>query len=207
MEIQFQFSGRLIRPAPSDVLDNYRVEVEYTDRYLGELEALFESRGIGEDILWVIVSDHGEGLFNHNCLGHAEYVFEDQLRILWLMRGAGVPEGRVVDDTAALMVDVPATLLDLVGLPASDASKGTPWWIAGTTNPVLLGMLGGPMPFITTRIVSLPWRGIAGPISGSGDAVKVAGLTCLPRTRGSTRPAGGPGRQPPGRAQEACREF
>ncbi len=123
-EIELKFSGRLIRPAPSDVLDNYRVEVEHTDRYLGELETLFESRGIGEDILWVIVSDHGEGLFNHNCLGHAEYVFEDQLRILWLMRGAGVPEGRVVDNTAALMVDVPATLLDLVGLPAPDASEG-----------------------------------------------------------------------------------
>jgi arylsulfatase A-like enzyme len=143
VKIDLQFSGRLIRPAPSDVLDNYRVEVEYADRYLGELEKLFESLGIGEDVLWVIVSDHGEGLFHHDCLGHAEYVFEDQLRILWLMRGAGVPEGRVVEDTAALMVDVPATLLDLVGLRAPDVSEGhsmvdcwnggpcpalEPWW-------------------------------------------------------------------------------
>jgi arylsulfatase A-like enzyme len=142
-DITLQFSGRLIRPAPSDVLDNYRQEVEYTDRYLGELETLFESLGMEEDILWIIVSDHGEGLFHHNTLGHAEYVFEDQLRILWLMRGAGVPRGRVLDDTAVLMVDVPATLLDLVGLPLPDASDGNslvdcwesgscpalePWW-------------------------------------------------------------------------------
>ncbi len=124
VRLDLSFSGRLVRPAPSDVLENYAVEVEYADRYLGELRDLFEAAGIDERVLWVIVSDHGEGLFRHGLLGHAEYVFEDQLRVLWLFSGPGVPRGRVVRETPALLMDVAPTLLDLVGLAAPSDVTG-----------------------------------------------------------------------------------
>jgi len=122
--LELAFNGRLVRPAPSDVLDNYEKEVEYTDRHLGKLRGLFETAGIGEEVLWIIVSDHGEGLFRHDLLGHAEYVFEDQLRVLWLVKGPSVPRGRVVTTTPALLIDVAPTLLDLVGLGAPGAMEG-----------------------------------------------------------------------------------
>jgi arylsulfatase A-like enzyme len=122
--LDLSFSGRLVRPAPSDVLENYAMEVGYADRYLGELRDLFERAGIGEKVLWVIVSDHGEGLFRHDLLGHAEYVFEDQLRVFWLFSGPGVPRGRFVRETPALLIDVAPTLLDLVGLATPSDVKG-----------------------------------------------------------------------------------
>ncbi|MFQ5788991.1 MAG: sulfatase [Acidobacteriota bacterium] len=124
VEIRLQFTGELVRPAPSDVLDAYRREVEYTDHYLGKLRRLFEILGIDGDTLWVIVSDHGEGLFNHDVLGHAEFVFEDQLRILWLMRGPGVPRGTVVEKPPGLMVDVAPTLLASMGLAVPAEMEG-----------------------------------------------------------------------------------
>jgi arylsulfatase A-like enzyme len=123
VDIELRFGGRLIRPAPSDVLDNYQTEVDYTDYYIGEIQKLFESFGIVEEVLWVVVSDHGEGLFNHGVLGHAEFTFEDQLRILWLLNGPSLPAGAIVDEPA-LMEDVAPTLLDIVGLPIPESAEG-----------------------------------------------------------------------------------
>ncbi len=116
LPLELQFNGKMVRPPPSEVLENYRLEVAYTDRYVGELRRLFRSLDIEDEILWVIVSDHGEGLFHHDTLGHAADVFEDQLRLLWLLMGPGLPSGKAVDGTPALMVDVAPTLLDWVGL-------------------------------------------------------------------------------------------
>jgi arylsulfatase A-like enzyme len=138
--LDFSFSGQLVRPAPSDVLDNYAIEVEYADRYLGELRGLFERAGIDREVLWIIVSDHGEGLFRHDLLGHAEYVFEDQLRVFWLFSGPGVPRGRVVKETPALLMDVAPTLLDLVGLetPSEVAGRSqVECWENGRCRPTL----------------------------------------------------------------------
>jgi hypothetical protein len=124
VEIELIFEGKLIRPPPSDVLDNYRLEVEYADHYLGELRKLLESDGIGDEVLWILVSDHGEGLFRHGALGHAEYVYEDQLRVLWMMSGPGIPRGSVVSDAAVRMNDIAPTLLDVMSLSARGDMDG-----------------------------------------------------------------------------------
>ena len=142
--IGLTFSGRLLRPAPSDVLGNYEKEVAYTDRHLGKLRGLFENAGIGDEVLWVLISDHGEGLFRHGLLGHAEYVFEDQLRVLWLFNGPGVPPGRVVTTTPALLIDVAPTLLDLVGLAPPETMGGALYdGMLGAEGPVRSPATGG----------------------------------------------------------------
>jgi arylsulfatase A-like enzyme len=123
VEVELNFTGQMVRPPPSEVSENYPKEVEWMDRYLGELRSLLESRGIEERTLWVLVSDHGEGLYRHNHLGHATFVLEDQLRLLLQVRGPGVPEGRVVEQPAVMM-DVAPTILDLVGLPIPSEVEG-----------------------------------------------------------------------------------
>jgi arylsulfatase A-like enzyme len=123
-ELPLVFSGGLERPTPEDVLPSYEREVAYTDRFLGELDSLL--RPLGEGTLLVVVSDHGEGLFHHDLLGHAKDVYEDQLRIVWLLRGPGIPPGRVIDRPPALITDVAPTILDLLGLE-HDGMKGRSW--------------------------------------------------------------------------------
>jgi arylsulfatase A-like enzyme len=123
-ELELRFTGRLAKAPPSHVREIYPKEVEWVDLHVGKLRSLLESLGIDEQTLWLIVSDHGEGLYRHGHLGHSANVFEDQLRILWQMRGPGVPRGKVVDDTRALMMDVAPTLLDLVGLPTPQEMEG-----------------------------------------------------------------------------------
>lgn len=124
VSIELQFNGKMVRPPPSEVLENYRLEVAYTDRYIGELRRLFRSLDIEDEVLWVIVSDHGEGLFQHGTLGHAADVFEDQLRSLFLLAGPGLPGGKAVEEVPALMSDVAPTLLDWVGLASPADMEG-----------------------------------------------------------------------------------
>ena len=125
--ITIDFAGRLNRPPPSVVLPNYDANVAYTDRYLEKLNSELATLGLLEDTLTVIVSDHGEGLFAHNSLGHASHVYEDQLRILWMMRGANLVPGQVLQNRPALMRDVAPTILDILGLP-SEEMEGRSWY-------------------------------------------------------------------------------
>ena len=142
------FAGRLHRPPPSFVLDNYDRNVANADRHLELLDDELERLGIAEDTLTIIVSDHGEGLFAHDILGHASHVYEDQLRVVWMMRGAGLPSGHVLDDRPALLTDVAATLLDVLGLSGEqvegrswlscieggECPENEPWWSYGINH-------------------------------------------------------------------------
>jgi arylsulfatase A-like enzyme len=126
-EVELSFTGGIERPTPEDVLPNYEEEVAYTDRYLSKLDGLLETLGLGAGTLFVVVSDHGEGLFRHDILGHASDVYEDQMRIVWMMRGPGLTPGETIDAVPALEIDVAPTLLDLVGLEPTPTMEGRSW--------------------------------------------------------------------------------
>jgi arylsulfatase A-like enzyme len=78
----------------------------------------------GERTLWVVASDHGEGLYRQGVLGHAAYVFEDQLRTFWLLAGPGLPAGRAVETSGVLLEDVAPTVLALLGQRPSRGMTG-----------------------------------------------------------------------------------
>lgn len=124
--LELRFSGQMQRPPPSVVLPNYDRNVATADRYLGELVDELDALGIRDETLLVVVSDHGEGLFEHDIVGHASHVYEDQLRIVWMMRGAGLPEGHVISDRPGLMMDVAPTIVDVVGLGPKNM-EGRSW--------------------------------------------------------------------------------
>jgi arylsulfatase A-like enzyme len=131
VEFDLSFDGGMRKPPPSEVLENYAAEVRYADGYFGRLRRLVESAG---PTLWIVASDHGEGLYRHgDVVGHAGFGFEDQLRILWLLHGPGVPEGRRIA-APALVHDIAPTVLDLLGLPPLEAAEGisfVPCWRQG----------------------------------------------------------------------------
>jgi arylsulfatase A-like enzyme len=124
--LDIALTGSIERPTPEDVLPSYEAEVAYTDRYLSKLDGLLSSLGLGPETLFVVVSDHGEGLFHHDILGHASDVYEDQMRIVWLMRGPGLAPGKTIDSAPALEIDVAPTILDLIGLDRPPM-EGSSW--------------------------------------------------------------------------------
>jgi len=131
LSFDLTFRGRINDPSTTEVLEAYRTEVRYTDSELGRLRQAFAERGLDEDTLWVIVSDHGEGLGHHGILGHATYAQEDHMRSLFVLNGPGIPSGKRVEDAIVAMSDVAPTLIDhlgLRGLELRDGSSQTECW-------------------------------------------------------------------------------
>ena len=122
--VSVTFRGRTKSPPPSEVFSAYAAEIGYMDGWLGRFRTFLEDRAGDDETLWALVSDHGEGLFRFGSIGHATYTQEDQLRVVWMLEGPGVPAGRRIADRPALIEDMMPTLLDLLGLPVPDGVSG-----------------------------------------------------------------------------------
>jgi len=103
------------RPSP------YAGEIAYADYQLGRLLAAVEERFGRDGLLLVATSDHGESLGEHGEPTHSYTLYEATQRVPLLLRGAGLPAGRVVRSPVRL-VDVAATLVARTGAaPLPDA--------------------------------------------------------------------------------------
>ena len=122
--VRFRFRGRLRGAPKREILRNYKSEIEFMDRHFGRLRAHFAELGLEDETLWIVISDHGEGLFLHNTLGHSGNLFEEHLRTAWMMKGPGLPAGYRVSSEPALLMDVLPTLLEHLGLEGSQAFDG-----------------------------------------------------------------------------------
>jgi choline-sulfatase len=98
--------------------DPYDGEVSYADELLGRLLERLRGRGLLDHLVLAVTADHGEGLLDHGEQEHGVFLYRETLRIPLLLRLPDKARGgtRVRGPVAA--VDVPATLLDLAGLPA-----------------------------------------------------------------------------------------
>jgi choline-sulfatase len=107
--------------------EKYDREVEYTDRWVGELLDGLAAAGLAETTMIVLVSDHGEAFFTHSYAGtklgwHGSALYDDQLRVPIIVVAPGLAPRRV--DTPVMLVDVAPTLLDVLGLPIPAAFQG-----------------------------------------------------------------------------------
>jgi arylsulfatase A-like enzyme len=99
-----------------DLNDAYDACIHYLDQQLGRLHAELERRGLLENTLLVLTSDHGETLGEQDprLLGHAHNAYYDVLKVpLAMFWPSGIDGGRRVDELVSL-VDLPATLTDAV---------------------------------------------------------------------------------------------
>ena len=117
--VVLEVAGELRLPPKSQVRANYASEVALLDAQVGRLKAALAEQGRLEKTLWVVVTDHGEGLFKHGVLGHSDAVWQDQLHIGWFFSGFGVPNRRI--EAPVLNTDVAPTLLELANLPQLNA--------------------------------------------------------------------------------------
>ena len=102
------------------IRDCYDSCLFYLDSQLGELFDTLERRGVLEETLVIVTSDHGEELGEHGLFEHGESLYRPEIHVPLLIilptRGRS-PE--VVRETVSLR-DLPATIADLVGM-ADDA--------------------------------------------------------------------------------------
>jgi choline-sulfatase len=104
-------------------IDHYDGSVSYYDQLVaGYLEQLDEA-GVREDTVIVVLSDHGEELFEHGRLEHGSH-YETVLRIPLIVVDPRLePSGRVIE-TPVQTVDVAPTILARAGIPPSHDMDG-----------------------------------------------------------------------------------
>lgn len=69
--------------------DMYDAEVAYQDHYLGTLFEALDQRKRSRNTLTVIVADHGDGLGDHNMIGHAFVAYEELVRVPLILHWPG----------------------------------------------------------------------------------------------------------------------
>ncbi|MDJ0787734.1 MAG: sulfatase, partial [Myxococcota bacterium] len=101
----------------------YDGEIAFTDSQVGRLLAAIDERWPNGRTLVVATSDHGESLGQHGESTHSYLIYEPTQRIPLLMKGPGLPVGKVVASPVRL-IDVAPTVLALLGLPALEGASG-----------------------------------------------------------------------------------
>jgi len=137
------------------VRDCYDNCLAYLDQRLGELFDELQRRGVLDQTLVIVTSDHGEGLGEHNLYDHGESLYRNEVRVpLLIVLPAGSQSQGVVREAVSLR-DLPATIVDLVGLQAGSPFPGqslSKRWRGcspedvSVSDPGVLSELGSPNP-------------------------------------------------------------
>lgn len=102
----------------------YDGEVRFADAQLARLFEAVRDREPRERIALALVSDHGDEFFEHGNKGHMKSLYEESVRVPFIVRDPGeVPAGARLGGVAGL-ADVAPTLLDLAGLPPLPEATG-----------------------------------------------------------------------------------
>lgn len=97
-------------------IDSYDRCITYLDHQIGRLFEELERRELLRDTLVVITADHGEHLGEQALFGHGCSLYLSELHVPLLIIAPGnVPEKRVIAEPVSLR-DLPATIVDRLGL-------------------------------------------------------------------------------------------
>jgi arylsulfatase A-like enzyme len=101
----------------------YDGEVEHLDECVGTLLEGLHARGLAESTPVALLSDHGEGFFEHGSLGHAYGQYAELIHVPLVLFLPGLGHGQHID-TVVSHADLVPTLIDLMGLPADERVQG-----------------------------------------------------------------------------------
>ena len=96
----------------------YDEEVRHTDGLLAELLEDLRERGLYDDAIICITSDHGEEFGEHGLLGHGDTLYVEQLHVPLFLKLSENQRGSVVIPEPVSLVDLAPTLVQAAGLDA-----------------------------------------------------------------------------------------
>jgi len=114
-------SKAFVTSGPQKAMRNlYYNSVHYVDEIVGEIIDDYREAGLFDDTVFLVVGDHGEGMWEHGQRGHDDIMYEEGLRVPLVLKAAGPspPTGRIPGPLSQLAI-VP-TLLDALGFDVSE---------------------------------------------------------------------------------------
>lgn len=130
MSERFNVEGpAFMTPGDIEIMQRqYDAAIHYLDDRVGELVGMFERRGLLDNTLVIIASDHGEYLHTHGMWGHRYLAYDDVSRVALMVRPPGVSSGERVAAAVSLAdlfaTIVRATLGDDAGNAMGDGPAG-----------------------------------------------------------------------------------
>lgn len=114
----------------------YAEEVRHVDEVVGSfLDELPSSAVV------VLTSDHGEALGEHGAWGHGLNLYQEALTVPLAISGPGVPSVEFED--AVQLLDLGPTVLDLMGVDATEGMAGRSLFDGGSAPPIVSSTFGG----------------------------------------------------------------
>ena len=112
----------------------------HVDRNIGVLLSYIEEHFTPDEYIVNLYSDHGNSVFSLPINGTIDVIGENSTRAVWMMRGAGVPEGIVTDELTSI-ADIYPTLGALAGFPVtSDIDGNLPAVFGGKERTAAISM-------------------------------------------------------------------
>lgn len=100
----------------------YYHEITRMDTQIGRVVTALKARGLFEQTLIVVVSDHGCQWYEHEHGYYVSHLYEQSLRIPLIIHGPGIPHG-LVRDQPVTQIDVLPTLVELAGAGVVDPAR------------------------------------------------------------------------------------
>jgi arylsulfatase A-like enzyme len=137
------------------VVDNYDSAIAFVDGEMGKLLQSLREKGLYENSLIVILSDHGESLYEHGQWGHGYLVYEETAHVPLVVKfpAAMNLKGRV--RTVVELADIFPTVLDIFGQRISLDGKSL---LDATTMEQENDNIAVCCSFNTTADFGLRWR-------------------------------------------------
>jgi arylsulfatase A-like enzyme len=127
------WSGQLKRPDIRYLRALYDSEISYTDEHIGRFLDELRRRGLYDDALIIVTSDHGESFMDRpdRWIGHTISVYGECLNVPLILKLPGQREHRLIEEWVSI-IDIPSTILSLTG-PANP--RGMPLEGSSLTRP------------------------------------------------------------------------
>ena len=107
-------------------MDAYDGAIAYMDEHIGQLLDEMQERGLGDNTLIVITSDHGEAFGEHGTFRHARSLYREEIYVPLIFRMPGqIPSGLHVSQPVTNAA-LPATVMDIIGNDEGKSFPGVP---------------------------------------------------------------------------------
>jgi len=94
-----------------EIIANTYGQIAYIDHEVGRMLVALQQAGLEENTIVIYISDHGDWLGDHGLILKGPMHYEGLLRVPMIIRGPGVPPGKVVDQPVSTL-DLGPTFYD-----------------------------------------------------------------------------------------------
>ncbi|MBD3291876.1 MAG: sulfatase-like hydrolase/transferase, partial [Armatimonadia bacterium] len=105
------------------LLEAYRLEAEYFDKWLGTLIADLDEAGLWDNSVVVFWSDHGEEFWEHDGWQHGHTLYQELMHVPMMIHLPGQEEGAMIHDRVSLL-DIMPTVLELCEQAQPEGLRG-----------------------------------------------------------------------------------